>query len=233
MGGGVYNWFDPVTLVRAVERAARDHPELRLVFMAAGHPDPGMPELRRLAEARRAAEELGVGGRHVLFHDEWVEYERRADWLLDADVGVSTHLDHVETRFSFRTRLLDYLWAGLPVLCTEGDALAAELERREIGIVVPPADVDAAAAGIAQLAGDAALRAGCGRRAHEYAATLTWENVSARLLAFCAEPRRAPDLIAGGALRPTRDRPLSRRWLAARARRLRPAPSEAGRRVGR
>ena len=39
---------------------------------------------------------------------------RRADWLLDADAGVSAHHEHVETRFAFRTRILDYLWAGLP-----------------------------------------------------------------------------------------------------------------------
>ena len=232
-GGGVYNWFDPVTLVHAVARAVDEHPELRLVFMSGAHPDPGMPELRRLAEARRAAGELGVSERHVLFHDGWVEYERRADWLLDADVGVSTHLDHVETRFSFRTRILDYLWAGLPVLCTEGDTLAEEIVRREIGVAVPAADVEAAAAAIVRLAGDGAWRADCGRRAADYAATLTWERVAAPLLAFCAEPRRAPDLAGGGALRPTRDRPLSRRWLAARARRLRPAPSGAGRRAGR
>ena len=162
-----------------------------------------------------------------------MEYERRADWLLDADVGVSTHLDHVETRFSFRTRILDYLWAGLPVLCTEGDTLAEEIARREIGVAVRAADVEAAAAAIVRFAGDGAWRADCGRRAADYAATLTWERVAAPLLAFCAEPRRAPDLAGGGALRPTRDRPLSRRWLAARARRLRPAPSGAGRRAGR
>ena len=38
-------------------------------------------------------------------------YDERADYLLDADVGVSTHFPHIETEFSFRTRILDYLWA--------------------------------------------------------------------------------------------------------------------------
>jgi hypothetical protein len=35
---------------------------------------------------------------------------------------VSTHYEHVETTFAFRTRILDYLWAGLPVVATGGDA---------------------------------------------------------------------------------------------------------------
>ena len=30
------------------------------------------------------------------------------------------HVDHVETAFSFRTRVLDYLWAGLPTVTTAG-----------------------------------------------------------------------------------------------------------------
>jgi glycosyltransferase involved in cell wall biosynthesis len=230
--GGVYNWLDPVTLVRAVAASARQHPELRLVFMSATYPDAAMPELRRLGEARTAAGELGVDRRQVLFNEEWVPYERRADWLLDADVGVSAHLEQVESRFSFRTRILDYLWTGLPVLCTRGDTLADEIETRGIGNAVAPGDVDAAAAAISRLAADAGVRAECGRRAREYASSLTWDRAAAPLVAFCAQPRRAADLDAGAALRPTRDRPLSRRWLAARARRLASASPGAGRRVG-
>ncbi len=44
--------------------------------------------------------------------------------LLDADVGVSTHLHHIETEFSYRTRILDYLGRGSRRGDT-GDALAA------------------------------------------------------------------------------------------------------------
>jgi hypothetical protein len=40
-------------------------------------------------------------------------------------VGVSTHRDHLETRLSFRTRMLDYIWAGLPIVCTDGDHFAS------------------------------------------------------------------------------------------------------------
>ena len=48
-------------------------------------------------------------------------------------LGVSAHFDDVETRFAFRTRLLDCVWAGLPVVTTRGDAvgdLLAETRRR-------------------------------------------------------------------------------------------------------
>ena len=49
---------------------------------------------------------------------------------LEADLGISAHHDHLEARFSFRTRVLDYLWAGLPMVLTRGDSMAELAERR-------------------------------------------------------------------------------------------------------
>jgi glycosyltransferase involved in cell wall biosynthesis len=149
-----------------------------------------------------------------------VDYERRADWLLDADVGVSAHLDHVEARFAFRTRILDYLWAGLPVLCTRGDALADEVERAGLGATVAPGDTEGWVLEIEDLAADPARRSACGERAAELGRGFAWERVAAPLLKYCATPRRAADLAAGGPLQPARDRALSRRRLAALARRV-------------
>ncbi len=56
----------------------------------------------------------GALGTSVFFNPDWVAYEDRGDYLLEADAGVSTHFAHIETEFAFRTRILDYLWAGLP-----------------------------------------------------------------------------------------------------------------------
>jgi hypothetical protein len=41
-------------------------------------------------------------------------------------IGVSAHPAHLETRFAFRTRMLDYLWAGLPIVSTEGEQTGSE-----------------------------------------------------------------------------------------------------------
>jgi glycosyltransferase involved in cell wall biosynthesis len=195
-GGGVYNWFDPLTLIRGVAQAARDLPNLRLLFMAAAHPNPDVPEMWMLTEARRLSAELGLTGRHVFFNEDWVPYDSRADWLLDADIGVSTHFDHVETRFSFRTRVLDYFWAGLPVISTEGDTLADRVASLGLGAVVPAEDPAAVAHGILGLA-EPAARAQVARRVREHAAALTWKEAARPLVAFCSQPAAAPDLAGG------------------------------------
>jgi glycosyltransferase involved in cell wall biosynthesis len=197
-GGGVYNWLDPASLVRAVDRARGQVPDLRLVFLGMRNPNPDIPEMRVAADVRALADELGISGTHVFFMDGWVPYDDRADFLLDADIGVSTHLDHVETRFSFRTRILDYLWAGLPMVLTGGDPLAELVEEAGAGITVPAGDVEALAAAIAAVLahppGPEVVAALAGRFA--------WEHVAAPLVAFCDDPRRAPDRSAGEIVTP-------------------------------
>ncbi len=194
-GGGIYNWFDPVTLIDAVGRLAERHPEVRLLFMGLRHPNPEVAEMRMAVAARRRADELGLTAKVVFFNEGWVEYDDRQNFLLDADLGVSTHFDHIETQFSFRTRILDYLWAGLPVVSTGGDSLADLIERRDLGLVVPPTDVEALETALEQLLFNDALAARCRANAAVAAAELTWPTVLEPLVAFCRRPRRAPDLL--------------------------------------
>jgi glycosyltransferase involved in cell wall biosynthesis len=194
-GGGIYNWFDPLTLIRAVEVLSRERDDVRLFFMGLAHPNPRVPRMRMAVAAERLAAELGLLGRSVFFNQGWVPYAERANVLLDADLGVSTHLDHVETAYSFRTRLLDCLWAGLPQVATRGDSLAELIDAEGLGLTVPPGDVEALAAAIGRLLDEPALAADARAAARRVAADFTWATVLAPLLEFCAAPHRAPDLL--------------------------------------
>jgi glycosyltransferase involved in cell wall biosynthesis len=220
-GGGIYDWFDPLTLLRAIDRVRVDEPRVRLFFAGARHPNPDVGETAMAAATRALAVELGLTDRHVFFHD-WVAYEERANYLLEADVAVSTHVEHVETAFSFRTRVLDYLWAGLPVVATRGDDLGAAIDAAGAGIVVPPGDVDALATALSALLLDPPRRAACAKSAGVLARDYRWPTALAPLVEFCRAPRRAPDLtdpilapeIATGGSRPPRG---DRRAAAGRA----------------
>ena len=189
------NWFDPLTLVRAVGQAAEDHPDIKLFFLGSAHPNPDVPQMRMAAAAYKLAEETGLLDKHVFFNPGWVEYEKRADYLLEADVGVSTHFDHVETAFSFRTRILDYLWAGLPIVATQGDSLSRLVDTEGLGVTVPPEDVDALATAIKRLRNDKDLYATCKRNVETLAPAMTWEHALAPIIEFCRLPRRAADRV--------------------------------------
>jgi GT2 family glycosyltransferase len=192
--GGVYNWFDPVTLVRAVDVLRKRRDDVRLYFMGMKHPNPNVPEMRVAWETRQAADQLGLTGSHVFFNDTWVDYDQRQNYLLDADLGVSTHFLHVETTFSFRTRMLDYLWAGLPIVATEGDSFARLIHSHGLGITVPERDVDALADALERALFDEDFRASARENVRAVRERFRWHNVLAPLVAFCRDARRAADL---------------------------------------
>ena len=195
-GGGIYNWFDPITLLHAVDRLRARRPDVRLFFLGLKHPNPDVPEMRMAVAARQLSDALGLTDKHVFFNEGWVAYEDRQNYLLEADVGVSTHLDHVETAFSFRTRILDYLWAGLPIVATGGDTFADLIDSRGLGITVDAGDVEALEEALFRLLDDEALAASCRARLAEVAPDHAWSRVLAPLVAFCRAPRRAADLAA-------------------------------------
>jgi glycosyltransferase involved in cell wall biosynthesis len=202
-GGGLYDWFDPLTAIRAVAIAARSVPEIRLFFMGTKHPNPAVHEMSMVARARGLARELGLEGKHVFFHD-WVPYQERANYLLDADVGLSLHQHHIETAFSFRTRVLDYIWAGLPIVTTVGDSLSELISREQLGLAVPPGDAEAVAQALVSLRGPE-VRTEIREKAAAVAQALSWGRCAAPLVHFCREPRLASDRAAGYAFAPPAD----------------------------
>ena len=195
--GGLYNWFDPQTLIRAVSELSVTRPEVRLFFQGTKHPHPGVPEMAVVADSRELARSLGVLDRAVFFNDSWVDYSDRQNFLLEADAGVSTHFSHIETTFSFRTRILDYLWAGLPMVVTEGDHFAELIERERLGLVVKAGDVAGLAAALERILFDqeftAEVRSNIARVRVQY----QWGAVLAPLTRFVRDPRPAAD--RGGA----------------------------------
>ena len=200
-GGGIYNWFDPLTLIKAIDVLKDRRGDVRLFFLGMQHPHPHVPEMRMSFAARTLAAERGLTGVHVFFNEEWVRYDDRSNYLMDADVGVSNHLDHVETAFSFRTRMLDYLWASLPMVCTRGDVFASLVDARGLGLTVAPGDVDGLADALERVLYDEVFAQRCRDAVRDTAPEYHWDRVLAPLVAFCRSPRRAPDLLDAHARR--------------------------------
>ena len=180
-GGGLWGWLDPGTVFRAVTRMDGVH----LVVMGAGRPG-----LERTGQAGYLEAALAEAPANVHINRGWVPYDERGGWLAEADLGITAHHDHLEARYAHRTRVLDYLWAGLPVVATRGDAMADLVERERLGLTVPVGDDAAFAAACGELlASPDATR----KRVAAFAPSLRWERVAAPLAEWCASdaPRRA------------------------------------------
>jgi glycosyltransferase involved in cell wall biosynthesis len=192
-GGGLYDWFDPFTLVRAIAQVSKTHPDIRLVFMGVVHPNKDVPEMKVVSQTRELARSLGVLGKHVFLNETWVPYEERANFLLEADAGVSTHHHHVETRYSFRTRILDYLWAGLPIITTDGDAFGDIVLENHLGHVVHAEDVNGLAQAIISSCYHETDRESFIANVEAYRAHFFWSNTLAPIVRYCAAPYKAAD----------------------------------------
>ncbi|PRY68901.1 hypothetical protein B0I08_103106 [Glaciihabitans tibetensis] len=209
--GGLYNWFDPKTLIRAVAELAERRPEVKLFFQGTKHPHPGVPEMQIVADSRALARELGTLDNSVFFNDSWVDYSERENYLMEADAGVSTHFSHIETTFSFRTRILDYLWAGLPMVITEGDHFAELVARESLGIAVEAGNVAGLTAALEKILFDEDFirqsRENIARVREQY----RWDNVLEPLVTFVASPHSAADRAVGSRSdAPRRGRPRQR-----------------------
>jgi len=194
--GGLWNWFDPLTLLRALDVLRRTRPEVRGLFLGLRHPNPDIGTMEMGRRALALARELDLEGRHAFFVD-WVPYDARQNYLLESDVAVSLHQPGVEAQFAFRTRVLDYLWCGLPMVLSRGDELAARIERARLGRAVPEGDADAVAAALGDLL-DGADADGREARFAALRDELSWARVVEPIRRFCRAPRVAADKPRAG-----------------------------------
>jgi hypothetical protein len=173
--GGIWNWLDAPTAIRAVAALAPSRP-IHLVFMFASNPAAD----RAIAEARALTSELGLTDR-IHFTDALVPYGERAAWMLDADCSVYAHADHLETRYAFRTRILDSLWARLPIVCTAGDHFADQVESEGWGATAAPGSSESFAAALTRVLGNPTLAREMGRAGRKRVEEkFSWASVAER-----------------------------------------------------
>ncbi len=149
--GKVWKWFDASTALRAFALVVDKRPDARLVISAGKAPKAKFDRSERTEQARELAEELGLLDRNVFFLDEWTPYERRHEYLLDADLGLTLHADTPEAPFAARARYMDYLWTALPCVLAHGDEMAERFGAAGFASVVAPFDPEAAAAAVLRL----------------------------------------------------------------------------------
>lgn len=184
--GGLYDWYDPWTLLDALDTL--DRPDWTLLLIA--NPNPESTPQRLLGEVEARCRRRGVWGTRVRLID-WVPSERRYDLLRDVDVLVAPHRPTLETRLSLRTRFLDALAAGCPVVTSVGGAMSRMLVEHRAGRVVPAGDAAALGAALAAAVDQVdheTFSAGAARLLEGF----RWERALAPLVDFCREPRIDP-----------------------------------------
>ena len=182
--GGLYDWYDPWTLLDALDSLL----DLRWRLLFARNPNAGSTPQALLARRRALGGRARVGwcGRIELF--DWAPFERRFDLLRDVSLLVSTHADGIETRLSLRTRFLDAMAAGCPVVTSDGGTVARIVRESGAGWVVPRGDAAALARALREILGSPALARARVEIGRATARSFAWSRVLAPLVRFCRAP---------------------------------------------
>lgn len=185
--GGLYDWYDPFPVLEALERL--DRPEWELIFVS--NPNPETTPQERLREVERWCRVRGAQwwGERVRVI-EWLPVARRFDLLRDVDLLVSTFHPGLESRLSFRTRFLEAVAAGCPVVTSDGGATSRLIREWRAGWTVPSGDPEAIATALAEALLDHRKRERRRQRGLEEIRSFEWQRLLGPLLDFCREPGR-------------------------------------------
>jgi glycosyltransferase involved in cell wall biosynthesis len=186
--GGVWPWLDLDTLLAA--RTLLESAPVSVVVPTADRPGGGMHTLTSTTLMQRA-EAHGLKPPQVVALERWVPYAERDRMLARAAVVAVLHHPGAETELSFRTRALDGVWAGVPLLLTDGGAISELARARGWGAVVPPHDPRATAAAIELLLGDR-TRSRCREAMDRDRDVWRWSRVAQPLVELLPVLPRAP-----------------------------------------
>lgn len=206
LSGGYNTWLDGETLFAGIQGALQMDPGLR--FVSAGGAIPGhvTKVYERFEERVRASPERERF--HLL---GWLPHRDLLDLMAQCHVAANADFPVLEGELGFRNRLLEWLWAGMRVVSTATSDPAFDLAQMGLIRQIPCGD----AAALAHALVEEAAR---GRQEDPDALLATllqrWnatENLEP-VVRWTADPRRAPDRLAGVAENPLMA--LNRRFLA-------------------
>jgi glycosyltransferase involved in cell wall biosynthesis len=144
-GGGLWDWLDPLTVLRALSILRDGDRRWVCAFIGTVRPVGGA-HFKIGEQTTQLAEDLGLTEAGAVKFVDWLPYAARGGPLLEADAAVCAHLRTMETRFAVRTRLFDALWARLPIVSTDGDHWSDLVRARGLGAIAPPEQPKALAA---------------------------------------------------------------------------------------
>ena len=189
-GGGVWDWLNPLPLIKIWEKVLEKEPKAKLVFLGIEHPNPNVPKHQIVDLLISEAKCIGELDKSIFFIN-WLSLSDRKKLLSESSVGVTLHKNHIETRFSIRTRVIDYIWAKIPILISEGDITSEWVNEYHLGEVVTYDNESQLENALVNLLGREKQDFQHGF--DEIIKTLYWENQVKPLLNFCQNGQKSPD----------------------------------------
>jgi len=185
--GSFNQWFDEQTLFTGLESAMEKDDSIRFVSTGGGIPfSPGKYDrFRKMVEGSPFRDRFTLHG--------WVQLDILKEVYGSASAAVYTDIPALETFLGARTRTLDWINRGIPVICTDGAEISEEIGNHGLGLVVPPRNPQALSDAFLRLASSLDLSRKITARQKTWCSTHgSSEKLFRPLVSWCSDPSRLP-----------------------------------------
>ncbi len=132
--GGMYPWFRADEFLKAVAQLSTEDSSYKFVIVGGKNPFNPNPDFSRQYElAHEFAKSNDLLDKNLFFVD-WVDFNERINWYRHADFVISINQPGEENIFSWRTRVMDYVWGEVVTLTNGGDPLSEDLLSKHAAI---------------------------------------------------------------------------------------------------
>jgi glycosyltransferase involved in cell wall biosynthesis len=186
--GGYNTWTDVDTLFAALEQTLVQYP--KVYFVSTGGKIEGHDDL---TYARFQTMIRTSAHRDHYFLQGWVPTEALPSYYLESDLAVNVDKRSYEAMLGSRTRVLDWLRAGLPCVLSSLPELADAVADAGAGLSYVPGDVDDLVARLRYCLDNPDALAHMRQCAHQLISTFSYEATTRELVKWLAAPTHAPD----------------------------------------
>lgn len=186
--GGYNTWTDVTTLFAGLERAMASHPRLHFVSVGAATytaRDDVYAQLQASVAASACRDRFHLLG--------WRPWKEMADFYRLSDVGISIDSLHYETLYGTRTRLVEMIAHGLPVITTRGCELSRVLAATGAGAGFEIGDVAGLASALSLALSPGVVEQMRSAAAELATGRLSFGETTRELRRWVAAPEPAPD----------------------------------------
>lgn len=187
--GGYNVWTDVQTLFWGLNDAMERDPRIHYVSAGAAVSMQNNTSYDRLLELINRSP-----NKHRFHMLGWQPSSVIPGLYHQADVGVNLDASHYETMLGTRTRLVEMMHHGLPVITTLGCELSYIVKNQELGLTFRIGDAKMFSNQIRELARDDSMQKKLAKRARDYTRhELSFEQTTQAFLEWAREPNFAPD----------------------------------------
>ena len=155
--------------IQAMPLLRRQIPDIRLLIAGCG---PAEQELRQLA--------LSLGVNDCVRFEGFVPYPDLPSLLAQADIGVATSRSNIFRQYASPLKIVEYMAAGLPVICSGGGEAERMIEESRAGANIP-FEPEAFAKSVQSLWATPGSLSAAREAAINYARSRSWEQLGIRM----------------------------------------------------